>query len=338
MQAHPKRDDRVLDEDTSGKAKFTVSTTGISRVMLENIKKRLTAIGGAYSETLDLSVTHLIARKLGSEKTNFASKYDIPMVKQRWLQICFENGRLMPVTGCRFKPLESFSICVSGSNGIDRAELERRVTMLGGEFTRQLHGDGKTTHLLALPPLESLGKFNAASQWKIPVVGFGWIEACEKAQKYIPHDKYILSEESVIGKKSATHSVDGAETGTSAFGKKQERDVIPSSVHSQLESRNRMNKRNKSLSTLNNNRSILRIQQDYVSRITSEFRARLAKIIEKHKVSNKPTKLFDGMRFLFFGFHKEGDLLQLKLALRGTSGIPFRTYNATVTHIIVSRH
>ena len=128
------RDDRVLDEDTSGKAKFTVSTTGISRVMLENIKKRLTAIGGAYSETLDLSVTHLIARKLGSEKTNFASKYDIPMVKQRWLQICFENGRLMPVTGCRFKPLESFSICVSGSNGIDRAELERRVTMLGGIY------------------------------------------------------------------------------------------------------------------------------------------------------------------------------------------------------------
>ena len=164
-----------------------------------------------------------------------------------------------------------------------------------------------------------------------------WIEACEKAQKYIPHDKYILSEESVIGKKSGTHSW-WAEAESAAIGKKQEYDVIPSSVHSQLESRNRMNKRNKSLSTINNNRSILRIQQDYVSRITSEFRARLAKIIEKHKVSNKPTKLFDGMRFLFFGFHKEGDLLQLKLALRGTSGIPFRTYNATVTHIIVSNH
>ena len=52
LEAQPKRDNRVLDEDTSGKAKFTVSTTGISRVMLENIKKRLTAIGGTYSETL----------------------------------------------------------------------------------------------------------------------------------------------------------------------------------------------------------------------------------------------------------------------------------------------
>ena len=114
--------------------------------------------------------------------------------------------------------------------------------------------------------------------------------------------------------------------------------MIPSSVQSQLESRTRVNKRNKSLSTLNNNRSILRIQQDYVSRITSEFRTRLAKIIERHKGANKPSKLFDGMRFLFFGFHKEDDLLQLKLALRGTSGIPFRTYNATVTHIIVSSY
>ena len=41
MEAHPKRDDCFLDEDTSVKTKFTVSTTGISRVMLENIKKRL---------------------------------------------------------------------------------------------------------------------------------------------------------------------------------------------------------------------------------------------------------------------------------------------------------
>ena len=45
MEAEPKRDNHVLDEATSVKAKFTVSTTGISRVMLENIKKRLTALG-----------------------------------------------------------------------------------------------------------------------------------------------------------------------------------------------------------------------------------------------------------------------------------------------------
>ena len=42
---HTRREISCLDEDTSGKAKFTVSTTGISRVMLENIKET-DAIGG----------------------------------------------------------------------------------------------------------------------------------------------------------------------------------------------------------------------------------------------------------------------------------------------------
>ena len=92
----PMKNNDEEDGIINRRKKIIVSTTGITRVMLKNIKKQLKQIGATYAVTLDANVTHLIAKQLGSEKTYFAPKHNIPLVKQRWLQICFENNKIMP--------------------------------------------------------------------------------------------------------------------------------------------------------------------------------------------------------------------------------------------------
>ena len=337
----PMKNNDEEDGIINRRKKIIVSTTGITRVMLKNIKKQLKQIGATYAVTLDANVTHLIAKQLGSEKTYFASKHNIPLVKQRWLQICFENNKIMPLTGCLFQPLESFSICVSGS-GIDRKEVEREVSKLGGKFTRRLHGVGsdKTTHLLALPPLASLGKVKAANEWKIPIVSFDWIKKCGKHKKYIPHDKFILPKEKLLVEETPEEEdeedeeeEDDDDDGANHNNRHQytgkmtraNTDIIPSSIHSQVNNNN-----NKHFA------DILNIQQDFKTRMRKETKVRLVNVIQNSKEIGKRTHLFNGIRFLFFGFNNDNDLLQLKLALRGTSGLHFLDYNDTITHIIVS--
>ena len=134
----------------------------------------------------------MVTRSLSTEKCAYAYAHGIKVVKQRWLQSCFEAKAVVSTDGCSFRPLETFSICVTGhSQDVEREALEKMITDLGGQFCRKMNLE-ETTHLLAFPPLERMDKFDAAMAWEIPVVSFQWIEVCQKLNTCIPHANFII--------------------------------------------------------------------------------------------------------------------------------------------------
>eukprot|EP00945_MAST-04E_sp_MAST-4E-sp1_P002948 g2948.t1 len=293
--------------DGSESAGVVVATSGISKAVIRTIQSQIEQVGGVYSPKVHSGVTHLIARALGTEKCAFAYARGIKVVKQRWIQSCFEARKLLPTDGCTFLPLETFSICVTGnSQDMEREVLEKMITDLGGAFSRKMNLQ-ETTHLLAFPPLERMDKFDAALEWEIPVVSFQWIEACKKLNTCIPHANFIIKRNMAVPpveKKSAQGEVKGA---------------VPSGPPIEA-----------SDGTAAGDSAGPRTSVSLIERETIE-----GAISERQNLEHFD-RIFDGLRIHFYGFEPD-DVALLRVLLRGTAALHFVEYNTTVTHIVVPK-
>ncbi len=283
-----------------------IATTGISRLVVDSFKKQVLRFGASFSDSVNSTVTHLIARKLVGEKVEYAYAHGIPVVKQRWLKACFDAGKVLEIDAAdQFLPLETLSISVTGSNGPTRESLEERITALGGEFCRKLNGEGRTTHLLALPPLERMDKFEAATEWGIPIVSLAWIEACEKMQSNLSPANFRVTETMATGE----HQVDGPDKEETCRSSEDHRrtnsppTIVDTSVHPKL----------------------------------SQTTLELVKRMNEERRSLKSFAPFlDGVRIHFAGFEDSPDCVtMLRVMLRGTSALNFSEFNTTVTHVVV---
>ena len=119
-----------------------------------------------------MSVTHLIASRVGSCKYQLAMRLGLPVVTQEWLDRCFETSMLPSDCAFRLLPLSGCCITVTGLSQADRSIVEQTAKMFGAEFSPDLRRN-RTTHLIAASARGA--KYDAAIRWgDIQVVRPKW--------------------------------------------------------------------------------------------------------------------------------------------------------------------
>jgi len=149
-----------------------ICSTFFKQVDKAEFKRKVVSLGGTYSDHFTMSVTHLIASRVGSCKYQLAMRLGLPVVTQEWLDRCFETSMLPSDCAFRLLPLSGCCITVTGLSQADRSIVEQTAKMFGAEFSPDLRRN-RTTHLIAASARGA--KYDAAIRWgDIQVVRPKW--------------------------------------------------------------------------------------------------------------------------------------------------------------------
>ena len=187
--------------------RFVVCTSRITSGLAE-LEQMVTDLGGRITTTLDSSVvTHLVAGIPNATKCVQASECSIPIVQESWVRSSWmlwkdmggksltinERNKipLSSVNDHRVPPLRGQTLSVTGPGFSNRAEIEKRIKLLGGKYTGSF--DKNATTILLCDVITAKGaKVNAAVEWGIDAVTIEWLNKVEKVSAWRKFDKYYV--------------------------------------------------------------------------------------------------------------------------------------------------
>ena len=154
---------------------LTICVSGIRQDLKDNIKLIVERMGGKYVDRLTPSTTHLVEKRIGSNKHNAAvAMKGCKIVTPTWIFECFLNGKLMKES--MFCPPIFFKLLISftGIPSAEREEMRRLIKKYGGGYTNGLNI--KCTHLIVeKEQLLGNSKCSFAKIKNIPIVTKKWI-------------------------------------------------------------------------------------------------------------------------------------------------------------------
>jgi hypothetical protein len=135
-------------------------------------KRKVTSLGGIYTDHFTNNVTHLVASRVGSCKYQLAMRMELPVVTQDWVEDLYWQSDVPSDEKFRLQALYGCCITVTGLPQTDRNIVEATARMFGAEFSPDLRRN-RTTHLIAA--VASGAKYDAAIRWgNITVVPPKW--------------------------------------------------------------------------------------------------------------------------------------------------------------------
>lgn len=152
--------------------------TGISKDDERSLQTQLQALEGEYTKHFSRNVSHLIVKRVGSDKHRYALQIgNCACVSMDWIVECTSRGVVLPATDFPVPVFAGLEITVTQVDMDTRDRFQKLVESRGGRFSRTLEV-GVTTHLIAC---EGSGeKFNCA-YGQLHVVRPVWIDDCVQA-------------------------------------------------------------------------------------------------------------------------------------------------------------
>ncbi|WFD00978.1 protein kinase activating protein dpb11 [Malassezia yamatoensis] len=205
---------------------ITLSFTGIvedkvchTKLMQQELVQIAQQLGAKVHRNLTSEVTHLIARKPGSEKYRCAVRFGMHVIRPDWLYVVREawlggedhvdvDALAMQA---RLGALEQLHLAFSGLDSAQRNYLQDLVHEQGGSVVPRLTLDGSITHLVCGPDdgrtrksyarileYKTLAEHhdkstlppNVEAASHIQLVHAAWVEDCCKSHVLLPEDKY----------------------------------------------------------------------------------------------------------------------------------------------------
>ncbi|WFD45241.1 protein kinase activating protein dpb11 [Malassezia psittaci] len=205
---------------------ITLSFTGIvedkvchAKLMQQELIQIAEQLGAKVHRNLTSEVTHLIARKPGSEKYRCAVRFGMHVIRPEWLYtvreawLCGEDHVDVDALAmqARLGALEQLHLAFSGVDSTQRDHLQELIHGQGGSVAPRLTLDGSITHLVCGPDdgrtrksyarileYKTLAEHhdkstlppNVEAAAHIQLVHAAWVEDCCKYHVLLPEDKY----------------------------------------------------------------------------------------------------------------------------------------------------
>lgn len=178
---------------------FVVCTTQLSAADLRWVRDAVISLGWRFDRELTSSVTHLIAATAGSAKHRAAWRVPgLVVVRKGWLEAWkrakdkASDGEELDVdeNDFLFKPLEGFSVSLSGFASEEKERLACRIRELGAGYAQDL--SAACSHLVAAIP--SGLKYDFAKANGITVVRAEWIESCARMGRIVEEQDFSIEE------------------------------------------------------------------------------------------------------------------------------------------------
>jgi hypothetical protein len=158
--------------------------SGFNAKQKQDLSNLADCMGATVSPGLSLSVTHLVAETLDSDKCRFivtnaqAGTSRVRIVETRWLEECWSSRQQEPLHELPYLlPMPIFSnkrMSCTGFTIDERKEMSGLAKRFGATFVQDL--DSKCTHLIAQS--NSGNKYWFAVKRGIPVVSAQWLSEC----------------------------------------------------------------------------------------------------------------------------------------------------------------
>ncbi|XP_007505142.1 DNA topoisomerase 2-binding protein 1-like isoform X2 [Monodelphis domestica] len=160
-------------------ADVIISCTSFHKETKEEIHKYVQMMGGQFCRDLNVTVTHLIAGKVGSKKYLVAASLGIPIMLTSWIKELWRKSQENCMTKFSSINIEYFkcplffgcTICVSGLCTLERRAVQQLTTNHGGQYMGHLKMN-VCTHLIVQEPRGE--KYEFAKKWNIHCVTAEW--------------------------------------------------------------------------------------------------------------------------------------------------------------------
>jgi len=172
-------------------SKHVVCSTYFKKADKAEFKRKVTSLGGVYTDHFTNNVTHLVASRVGSCKYQLAMRMELPVVTQDWVEDLYWQSDVPSDEKFRLQALYGCCITVTGLPQTDRNIVEATARMFGAEFSPDLRRN-RTTHLIAA--VASGAKYDAAIRWgNITVVPPKWFYDSVVNQRCMQEQSYAVS-------------------------------------------------------------------------------------------------------------------------------------------------
>ncbi|XP_036617640.1 DNA topoisomerase 2-binding protein 1-like [Trichosurus vulpecula] len=299
-------------------ADIIISCTSLDKEIKKDIHKHVQMMGGQFCRDLNMSVTHLIAGEVGSQKYLVAASLGKPIMLPTWIKELWKKSRENSMTQCKDINMEAFKcplffgciICVSGLCTLERRTIQQLTTKHGGHYMGHLQMH-ECTHLIVREPKGQ--KYEHAKRWNIHCVTVEWFY--HSIEKGFCQDEAMYKTESILKTKSEPCISTVLRQNKEASGKYTLSGVCHiSNIYS--------GNTNKSThdSVLNNN--LVSLLENLQNLDISAFQA--------------PLDLLGGCRIYLCGFHdRKLEQDKLRRLINCGGGICFNQLSDDVTHVIV---
>ncbi|KAM9333829.1 DNA topoisomerase 2-binding protein 1 [Pholidichthys leucotaenia] len=160
-------------------ADVTISCTSMEKAIREEVMALVQLMGGRTCSDLNISVTHLIAKEVGSKKYLVASSLGRPILLPSWVRTCWEKSQDslfrytdLPMEDYLCPVLHGCTVCVTGLSSTERREVQRLCEQHGAVYTGQLKMN-ECTHLIVNEPTGQ--KYECAQKWNVCCVTLHWL-------------------------------------------------------------------------------------------------------------------------------------------------------------------
>merc|ERR1712029_469819 len=211
---HPDQEETQVEKFLSGKKLYL---TGLESEQESELVDWITEAGGDivsidYKNEIDYLITGL---RHNQSKT--FSMIPRCVLTHLWLDDCFDEGKLVPVLyyhqpitiDLSLRPNEGAVIGISNYSGRERtyiSTLAQALGMLSQEVfaKREKNGAKKNTHLICKGAEGT--KYEAAVNWKIPVVSHEWLLKCLEYKTWVSEEPFWVGKASVCTPGKPLHS------------------------------------------------------------------------------------------------------------------------------------
>eukprot|EP00029_Vermamoeba_vermiformis_P001345 TRINITY_DN1151_c0_g1_i1.p1 TRINITY_DN1151_c0_g1~~TRINITY_DN1151_c0_g1_i1.p1 ORF type:complete len:525 (+),score=77.46 TRINITY_DN1151_c0_g1_i1:27-1601(+) len=169
----------------------------------ENTIKVIKYMHGEVTEEINTETTALIATRVGSIKYRLALTSKIPILDPAWVFKCWSTQTLMPMDDYKLAPFTGCVISVTGLSLVTRQEVQRLISLNGGEYSPNL--TKRCTHLIAKNA--SGLKFLYAMEWGIYCVSLEWFLESINYQGCVDETRYFLPIDDEAKQKLLTPSI-----------------------------------------------------------------------------------------------------------------------------------
>ncbi|XP_023248158.1 DNA topoisomerase 2-binding protein 1 [Copidosoma floridanum] len=177
---------------------ITVSASGFSVPVKNEIRKKVEYMGGIFTKQLRSSVTHLVTDIVMSAKYERAVELDIKIVTLDWVTSVWDTNLKETVLATdpvfdKFKCPVFLNLIVTSTNLNKRQkeDVKKLVNSNGGEFMGILDGT-KIKIVIAVKSSTPSEKLKYAMQNNIPCLNIDWIYDSVKAGYSLPFKKYLI--------------------------------------------------------------------------------------------------------------------------------------------------
>ena len=163
----------------------------------------LHSLGGTYHANLINDTTHLIVKRVGSQKYIAAKKLGIPILVMQWLKDCYDATSKVHTTPYLAGPFHGLTVCCTQMSPEERYVLEKTVLEHGGTFMKELDADA-ITHLVA--SAAEGPKYAAAKLWGLTTVSPHWVTDCVAQKRWLAEQPYMTIEGNMKQKPNSSAS------------------------------------------------------------------------------------------------------------------------------------